>query len=109
MPVIDFQTKDYQVKRAKVSFKSITGSESQLVVFKYDAGEKTDHSHVAEQIGLVLSGEGELFIEDKVYSLTPGVAYHIPSDARHGFTVTAKEGLELVESYTPAKPENMMN
>lgn len=106
MSVIDFSEIEYRKKREGISFKSVTGEKSQLVVFKYARGEKTDHSHENEQIGSVLSGEGKLFIEESTYELKAGVAYHIPGGARHGFTVTGVDGLELIESYSPSKAEN---
>ncbi|MFM2483491.1 cupin domain-containing protein [Celerinatantimonas yamalensis] len=77
-----------------------------MIVFKYERGEKTDHSHPVEQMGYVLSGKASLFIEDQEYSLKVGDAYYIPGGARHGFNVNSEEGLELIEVYTPPKPEN---
>lgn len=106
MPVTEFPKIDYKKKRDGVFFKSITGTNSQLVIFKYEKGEKTDHSHPVEQVGYVLSGKADLFIGDQEYSLKEGDAYYIPGDVRHGFSVNADEGLELIESYTPPKSEN---
>ena len=106
MPVISFTDIDYKKKREKVLFKSITGQNSQLVVFKYEKGEKTDHSHPMEQIGYVLSGEAELFIENEIFNLRTGDAYYIPSGKRHGFNIVSDIGLELIESYSPIKEEN---
>ncbi|WP_252179694.1 cupin domain-containing protein [Endozoicomonas sp. 4G] len=107
MPVTKFSEIEFKKKREKVSFKSITGENSQLVVFRYEKGEKTDHSHPMEQIGYVLSGEAEFFIEDETFTLKAGDAYHIPSGKRHGFNIISDTGLELIESYSPVKAENI--
>ena len=45
MSVVEFSKIDFKKKRERVFFKSITGNNSQLCVFKLEKNEITDHSH----------------------------------------------------------------
>lgn len=51
-------------------------------------------THEGEEIGLVLEGEVELLLEDKVYQLNPGDAFYFWSTRPHGYrnagTTTAR-------------------
>ena len=107
MPVVEFSRIDFKKKRDRVFYKSITGSSSQLCVFRLEKNEKTDHTHPMEQMGYILSGQVDLFIADETYTLKPGDAYHIPSGVRHGFSVKTEEPVEYIEVFTPPKPENV--
>ena len=89
MPVVEFSKIDFKKKRDGVYYKSITGNNSQLCIVRLEKGEKTDHTHQMEQMGYILSGQVEVFIEEEAYTLKPGDAFHIPSNVRHGFNVNA--------------------
>lgn len=51
-------------------------------------------SHEGEEVGLVVEGEVELHLEDKVYQLKPGDAFYFWSNRAHGYrnvgTTTAR-------------------
>jgi len=93
----------YKKKREGVYFKSITGDSSQLTIIKLDPGVTTEHSHINEQMGYILSGKMELMINNKIKVLEKGDGYHIPSNMIHGFRVLGKEPLEYIEIFTPPK------
>lgn len=93
----------YKKKREGVYFKAITGEKSDLNIIKLDPGVKTDHAHINEQIGYILSGKVELKIDSEMRVLKKGDAYHIPSNTQHGFKVLGNEPLEYLEVFTPPK------
>lgn len=103
----DFNQTEFKEKRERVSIKSITGEKSQLCIMRLIPGEKTGHSHPQEQIGYVLSGQVEIFVEDEKKTLGPGEGYYIPSNVRHGFTVK-NEPVEYLEIFCPPKEENAL-
>jgi mannose-6-phosphate isomerase-like protein (cupin superfamily) len=93
----------YKKKRDGVYFKSITGEKSQLTLIKLDPGVTTDHSHINEQMGYIISGKVELRIGDEIRVLKKGDGYYVPSNTIHGFKVLGKESLEYIEIFTPPK------
>lgn len=93
----------YKKKREGVYFKAITGEKSELNIIKLDPGVKTDHIHINEQIGYILSGKVELKIDSEIRILKRGEAYYIPSNIQHGFKVLGNEPLEYLEVFTPPK------
>ncbi len=61
------------------------------------------HSHAAEQIGYLISGEMRLTVHDATFTVQPGDSYTIPSDAPHSaHFVTA---CYLIEVFSPVRPE----
>jgi len=86
----------YKKKREGVYFKSITGEKSQLTMIKLDSGVTTDHSHINEQMGYILSGKVELMINNEIRVLKIGDSYHISSNTRHRFKVLGNKPLEYL-------------
>ena len=103
----DFDQIAFKKKRDRVFVKSVTGEASQLCIMKLEPGEKTDHVHPHEQIGYVLSGKVEIFVEDEKKTLGPGEGYYIPSNVRHGFAV-GDAPVEYLEIFCPPKEGNAM-
>lgn len=103
----DFNRIEFKKKRERVYLKSITGENSQICIMRLTPGEATDHSHPQEQLGYVLSGSVEIFVEQEKKILGPGEGYHIPGGARHGFTV-GDEPVEYLEIFCPPKEENAL-
>lgn len=93
----------YKKKRNGVYFKAITGEKSQLTIIKLDPGVKTNHSHINEQMGYILSGKVELEINTEIKVLKRGDGYYIPPNVQHGFKVLGTEPLEYLEVFTPPK------
>lgn len=61
------------------------------------------HSHLAEQIGYLISGEMRLTVSDQTFIVQPGDSYVIPGDALHSaHFVTA---CYLIEIFSPVRPE----
>lgn len=61
------------------------------------------HSHAAEQIGYLISGEMQLMVHDQTVTVQPGDSYVIPGNAPHSADfVTA---CYLIEVFSPVRPE----
>ncbi len=108
MYFINIKDIPYKKKRDGVYFKSITGEKSQLTMIKLDPGVTTDHSHINEQMGYILSGKVELMINNEIRVLKKGDSYYIPSDTNHGFKVLGNKPLAYLEIFTPPKKENIL-
>ena len=106
MYFFDVSSMVYKKKRDRVFIKSITGEKSQLTFIRLEPGEVTDHQHHQEQMGYILAGEVEVTIDGHGKVLGRGDAYYIPSNIQHGFRVTAPEGVEYLEIFSPPKEEN---
>ncbi len=81
-----------------------TGERGMVVELRADPGAVVpEHSHPAEQIGYVISGELELTIDGVPYRFGPGDSYAIPGDTLHSahFPVPCV----LVEFFTPVREE----
>lgn len=62
------------------------------------------HSHVAAQIGYVIKGKVRFFTKEKEDIIVePGCGYIFDSNEEHGSEVL--EDTELIESFTPMRPE----
>lgn len=96
----------YKKKRDRVFIKSITGENAQLTFIRLEPGEITDHHHPHEQMGYILAGQVELTVDGNTKVLGSGDAYYIPSNVQHGFAVSADEGVEYIEIFSPPKEEN---
>ena len=66
------------------------GGKIMLVQFEFEAGVKSwEHSHPHEQIGYVVSGEIDFFMEgSKPVRLQAGGSYYVPPDVKHYIKTT---------------------
>jgi quercetin dioxygenase-like cupin family protein len=76
-----------------------------LVQFNFTANAKSwEHSHPHEQIGYVVSGEIDIFMEGHArVRLQAGGSYYVPSDVRH-YIATYCETV-LVDCFTPKRAD----
>ena len=63
-----------------------------------------EHSHVNEQLGVVVEGSVTLTAEGETRELVVGDAYLMPSDLAHS-GVAGAEGVLLVETFVPVREE----
>lgn len=59
------------------------------------------YTHAGEEAGLILSGEMELFVEDKRYQLRAGDSFAFPSTKPHRYRSTGTMPLQIVWAITP--------
>jgi len=84
------------------------GENLMLVQFTFEAEKGQDawvHSHPHEQVGYVVSGELDLFIEGQPEKirLTAGGSYYVPPNVRHGVTTFCPT--VLVDAFTPHRAD----
>ena len=76
------------------------GQRAMLLESTFDAGaDLAEHSHPHEQITYLLSGELEMRVGDKAYSLAPGDSVLIPPGVRHG--ATAHKKTVVIDAFSP--------
>jgi quercetin dioxygenase-like cupin family protein len=56
---------------------------------------QSEHTHPSTRLGIILRGHGECCTPRGVYSLSPGMAWHIPTGCLHAFA-TSKEPLDVI-------------
>ncbi len=76
-----------------------------LVQFSFPAGvTSARHSHPHEQIGYVVSGEIDVFMEGtEAHRLTPGRSYYVPSGVKHYIKTLAPT--VLIDAFTPLRED----
>ena len=69
----------------------------------YEAGKRMpSHAHeTAEELILVLSGEGEVNVDGKTEPLHPGTAIYLPPGSRHFLTIFGQEPMRIVFVFSP--------
>jgi quercetin dioxygenase-like cupin family protein len=63
-----------------------------------------EHSHVNEQLGVVVEGSVTLTAAGETRELAVGDAYRVPSDLAHS-GVAGADGVLLVETFVPIREE----
>jgi quercetin dioxygenase-like cupin family protein len=81
------------------------GGNLMLVQFTFDAGVSSWlHSHPHEQIGYVVSGEIDVFMEGREpIRLSAGGSYYVPPNVKHNITTHAPT--VLVDCFTPMRDD----
>ncbi len=103
-----FDIQPFKIKRKGVRFKSITGTRVQLVQIELDPDFTANHKHDNEQVGFVQAGSIEITINGSAKICGKGEAYYIPANVPHSFHVRSKDPAEILEVFSPPKPENKM-
>ncbi len=81
------------------------GNELTLAVVELDAGSVIpEHSHVQEQVGLLLEGAVSFRVGRDERHLAPGATWCIPSGVPHEVRVGAG-GAVVVEAFAPARDD----
>jgi len=63
------------------------------------------HSHPHEQMGIVLEGEGTLYIGDESMHIVKGTSFWVPPNAPHNFDATGSGPAVLVECFAPPRED----
>ena len=70
--------------------------------------EQVAHSHLPEQVYVVVAGEGRMRVGNEERDVSAGDVVHIPPNAEHGIENTGDEMLEYVSAATPAFPREQV-
>lgn len=106
MPFSPFSGNDLKEKFKGIFGTCITGEKMQMCRVRLTPGVSTDHSHLQEQMGYILSGKAEITIGDEKKVCGSEEAYHIPGNVPHGFKTLGDEDVEYIEIFSPPKQEN---
>lgn len=68
-------------------------------------GPHKPHSHLYEQIILVLGGEANLHIEQQIHHMGPGCIMAIPPNAVHMFEPIGEQNVYYVDIFAPKRPD----
>jgi len=63
------------------------------------------HSHPHEQMGLVVQGEGDLYVGDEKVHVEEGTSFWVPPNMPHNFDATGDEPAVLVECFCPPRED----
>ena len=53
------------------------------------------HSHPHEQMGIVVEGEGDLYIDGEIKHISEGTSFWVPPNAAHNFDATGDKPAEV--------------
>lgn len=85
--------------------RALTGAEATLAQIELEPGvDVPEHSHVNEQIGILLGGSMTFRIGDESRDLQPGGAWTIPANVPHSVTA-GPNGAMLIEVFAPARDD----
>ena len=88
-----------------VFLRSFFGEQMTLAVIDIEAnGVVPLHSHVHEQVGMVVEGVADLTVAGETRRTKPGDVYTIPGNVVHGVTA-GDEPVKLVEVFYPTREE----
>ena len=59
------------------------------------------HSHVISELIWVVSGRGEVLMEDEKYTLEPDTVFYVPKDVFHHVVNTSPETMKLINVFAP--------
>jgi len=90
-----------------VSNKILVSAEKQMfVLINISSDAKIPlHDHENEQIGLCLKGVVEFQTEDGPVIVEENTAYAFASNEKHGCRVLSKEGVVILESFSPPRED----
>jgi len=84
----------------------VTGETQMLVLIELTPTAKIPlHSHVNEQVGICLKGTVEFLTEDGPVVIEENMSYVFKSNEKHGCRPLSKEGVTLLESFSPLRAD----
>ncbi len=79
-----------------VTLSALPGQEMMLAYVEFEPGAVVEwHSHPHEQMGFLMEGELEFFIDEEHYLVQPGQMWRIPGGTRHRVVAGAKPAKAL--------------
>jgi len=98
----EFRTKDGLVSRILHAGGDVDTNLAVTWVEVEPGGSQVIHSHNHEQVYVVISGEGRVYVDGDNRAVSAGELIHIPSNADHGIENTSEEVLVYISAATPA-------
>jgi len=63
------------------------------------------HTHHHEQMGIIIEGEGILYVGEESKRIKKGTSFLIPPNAPHNFDATGDKPAVLIECFTPPRED----
>lgn len=83
----------------------VVGKDVMVVRFRFTPFLVTpEHTHVHEQVSIVVSGRVRFFVEGVERIAVPGDVMHFPSNCLHGATMMDEE-VVLIDIFTPIRED----
>ena len=111
MTIADLKNIEGRVYPARRRTQNLVGGSSGIhcenfclgyVTLEPKGGQVPWHNHEQEEVYFILSGVGEMCIDEERQTLYGGQAVHIPSNAFHQITNTGDQPLIMMYCYGPA-------
>lgn len=67
----------------------------------YPQGSVPFHSHVQEEVYIIISGEGIMYVDEEKQSVREGDYIYIPSNSRHLIKNTSSKEMKMIFCYSP--------
>jgi quercetin dioxygenase-like cupin family protein len=85
--------------------RGVHGENMTVTLLELDAGKVVpEHSHVNEQVGILVEGSVTFTIDGETAEIEPGGMWVIPPHAPHS-VVTGPEGAIIVEAFSPTRDD----
>jgi quercetin dioxygenase-like cupin family protein len=85
--------------------RGVHGENVTVTLLELDAGHTVpEHSHVNEQVGILIEGSVTFTIDGEAGEVRPGGMWVIPPHAPHS-VVTGPDGAVIVEAFAPARDD----
>ena len=79
-----------------------TGESCQLIWAKFEPGGTYElHSHLHEQMSVIVSGRMRLTVGDEVREIGPGDMWYAPANVEHGGEILGDESVVFIDVYAP--------
>jgi quercetin dioxygenase-like cupin family protein len=88
-----------------ITSRSVQGEHITLALLELEpGGDVPEHSHVNEQVGILVEGAVSFRIGDESADVEPGGMWVIPPNVPHSVTV-GPEGAVIVEAFSPPRDD----
>jgi quercetin dioxygenase-like cupin family protein len=85
--------------------RGVHGDNVTVALLELEAGKAVpEHSHVNEQVGILIEGSVTFTIDGKTAEIEPGGMWVIPAHAPHS-VVTGPDGAVIVEAFAPRRDD----
>ncbi len=106
LPNVDWDALPWTPVRPGVERKVFTGEGATLALHRLMPGhEPRPHSHVHEQIVLILAGTIRFHVDGEQHLVGPNGLLAIPPNAEHWGEVVGDEPVLNLDIFTPKRPE----
>lgn len=107
--ILDWSKCEWTVSRDKMRFLTYQGAESMTTTLTEatPGHEPGPHSHIYEQLVIILQGECDFYVDGKCYHLTAGCLMAVPPNIEHNIVATGNVPVLNLDVFTPHRAERI--